>query len=209
MPPKVKFAKESIVKAAFNVVRKNGWEELSARSIANELESSTGPIYSQLSSMKNLEEEVLKKAWSLFEKYMTTSITGDKWIDQGIGHLNFAKTEGSLYKAIFDGKHHNIPSKIGQDVWETLAGELSDYPLFKGLSKGMQLEIRTTRWIFNHGLASLITNTPESNMPEMDISTIAHKMKRNSMAIFRGITNGPEPTEKDFFDGKKKKNNNF
>jgi len=204
MPPKIKFEKESIINAAFEVVRKKGWEGLSARSIAKELQSSTGPIYSQLKSMQTLEEEVLKKTWSLFNKYMTTQRTGDKWIDQGIGHLHFAKAEGFLYKAMFDANHHDIPSKIGQGVWKTLGDSLSDYPLFKGLSKGMQLEIRRSRWIFNHGLASLITNTPEINQPKMDKEMIAHKMKRISMAIFRGVTSGPEPTEIDFFDGKKK-----
>ncbi|MBT3255043.1 MAG: TetR/AcrR family transcriptional regulator [Deltaproteobacteria bacterium] len=204
MPPKVKFEKESILNAAYEVVRQNGWEGLSSRSIARELNSSTGPIYSQLKSMKNIEEEVLRKAWALFEVYTTTSITGDKWIDQGIGHLYFAKAEGLLYKVMFDGKHHQIPSEIGQAVWDKLAGELSDYPPFKDLSEGMQLEIRSSRWIFNHGLASLITNTPEIDQPEMNEETIAHKMKRISMAIFRGVTSGPEPTEIDFFDGKKK-----
>jgi hypothetical protein len=204
MPPKVKFEKEFILNAAYEVVRQNGWEGLSSRSIARELNSSTGPIYSQLNSMKNIEEGVLKKAWDLFEVYTTTSITGDKWIDQGIGHLHFAKAEGLLYKAMFDGKHHYIPSEIGQGVFKRLGDDLADYPLFKDLSEGMQLEIRFSRWIFNHGLASLITNTPEIEQPEMNIESIAHKMKRISMVIFRGVTSGPEPTEIDFFDGKKK-----
>ena len=204
MPPKVKFEKESILNAAYDIVRNEGWEGLSSRSIAKELNSSTGPIYSQLKSMKNLEEEVLRKAWSLFEEYVSTSITGDKWIDQGIGHLHFAKAEGFLYKAMFDGKHHYIPSEIGQGVFKRLGDDLADYLLFKDLSEGMQLEIRFSRWIFNHGLASLITNTPEIEQPEMNIESIAHKMKRISMVIFRGVTSGPEPTEIDFFDGKKK-----
>jgi len=203
MPPKIKFEKESIINAAYEVVRKEGWEGLSARSIANELKSSTGPIYSQLKSMKTLEEEVLRKSWTLFEVYTTTSITGDKWIDQGIGHLHFARAEGFLYKAMFDGRHHKMPSEIGQAIWDKLAEELSDYPLFKGLSEGMKFEIRSSRWIFNHGLGSLITNTPEIDQPEMNEESIAHKMKRISMAIFRGVTSGPEPTEIDFFDGKK------
>jgi hypothetical protein len=204
MPPKVKFEKESILNAAYDIVRNEGWEGLSSRSIAKELNSSTGPIYSQLKSMKNLEEEVLRKAWSLFEEYVSTSITGDKWIDQGIGHLHFAKAEGFLYKAMFDGKHHHGPSGIGQIVFKKLGDDLVNYPLFKDLSQGMQLEIRSSRWIFNHGLASLITNMPEIDQPKMDKEAITRKIKRISMAIFRGVTSGSEPTERDFFDGKKK-----
>ena len=161
MPPKAKFERETIVTAAYNVVRKSGWPGLSARSIAGELNASTRPIYTHLTSMKDLGEEVLRKAWVLFEEYMTTKVTGDKWIDQGIGHLRFAKDEKARYKAIFDGKHHDVPSKIGRAVWDRLEADLSDYPLFKGLSKDMLLEIRSARWIFNHGLATLIVNSPE------------------------------------------------
>ncbi len=204
MPPKAKYKKESIVNAAFEIVRKEGWEGLSARSIARKLKSSTGPIYSHLKSMKTIEEEVLRKAWAVFKKHMKTPITGDKWIDQGIGHLHFAKSERALYKAIFDGRHHNVPNKIGQAVWKELAEDLLDYPLFKDLSKGMQQEIRSSRWIFNHGLATLITNTPETDQPKMNKEMISHKMKRISMAIFRGVTSGSEPTEGDLFEGKRK-----
>ncbi len=97
--------KESVVKAAFEVVRKNGWQGLSARSIANELNSSTGPIYSHLKSMKILEEEVVKKAMEFFEEYIIKPRTGDKWIDHGLGYVFFARDEKYLFRAIYDENH--------------------------------------------------------------------------------------------------------
>ena len=50
MPPKPKFTKEDIVEAAFNIVREQGWEALTQRSIAQKLNASIGPIYSSLSN---------------------------------------------------------------------------------------------------------------------------------------------------------------
>lgn len=203
MPPKVKFEKETIINAAFEVVRNYGWKGLSARSIAKELNASTGPIYSHLKSMKTIEEEVFKRAWFLFENYMTTTVTGDKWIDQGLGHLQFAKEESALYTAIFDGTHHTVPSKIGQDIFKKLGDQLSDYPLFKGLSEEIQYEIRSSRMIFNHGIALMITHTPKANLTLPKEDRIKH-MQRISMVIFKGVTSMPPALENDFFDGRAK-----
>ncbi len=198
MPRTKKFNRESIITAAFNVVRKKGWPGLSARSIAQELNSSTRPIYYQLESMGSLGEHVLTKAWALFEEYMTTPVTGDKWIDQGVGHMRFAKMEKELYKAIFDGNHHNIPSKLGQEVWARLDEDLADYPLFKNLSQEAIFEIRTARWIFNHGLANIIVNSPDTKS-KWTFEDRIKQMERISMAIYRGVTAGPLPDDSGFF----------
>jgi len=72
MPPKQKYTKEDIVEAAFNVVREQGWEALSQRSIAKKLNASIGPIYSYFKSMANLEEAVIEKAYELLLQYMLT-----------------------------------------------------------------------------------------------------------------------------------------
>ena len=81
MPPKQKFTKEDIVEAAFNVVREQGWEALSQRSIAKKLNASIGPIYSYLKSMTNLEEAVIEKAYELLLHYMLTP-RGDEGLPQ-------------------------------------------------------------------------------------------------------------------------------
>ncbi len=198
-----KFTRESIVTAAFNIVREKGWQSLSARSIADVLNSSTRPIYYQMESMKNIGEEVLKRAWTLFEEYMTTPITGDKWIDQGVGHMRFARTEKMLYKAIFDGNHHDVPSKVGQEVWNRLNKDLSDYHLFRDLSEKTILEIRSARWIFNHGLATIIVNTPDIKSTRTFEDRV-NQMERIGMVIYRGVTTGPPPNESGFFHSETK-----
>ena len=61
MPPKIRFCDKNIIDAAFIVLRKNGWDAVSARTIAGELKSSTTPIYTYLKSMKTLEERLVEK----------------------------------------------------------------------------------------------------------------------------------------------------
>ena len=66
MPPKFKFDKEEIVQTAVEVVRQHGWNGLSARSIAKELNASTKPIYGYFKSMVVLEEAVGNGSWICF-----------------------------------------------------------------------------------------------------------------------------------------------
>jgi len=59
--PKV-FSREQVIDTAFNLIRKNGWGSVSARSIAKELGSSTMPIYSNMNSLEELEQELKGKS---------------------------------------------------------------------------------------------------------------------------------------------------
>lgn len=103
MPPKIKKSASDIVDAALNVVRKKGWNHLNARAVAKELKTSTAPIYVQFGSMESLEEEVIKRIFTILESYQTEAQTGDPWT-AGIGHVQFAIEEPNLFKAMNEGK---------------------------------------------------------------------------------------------------------
>jgi AcrR family transcriptional regulator len=158
MPPKNKFDKNDIIKLAFDYVRENGWEGLSARYLAQELNSSTMPIYSYIGSMKNLEEEVVKMSLSLFNEYLNSETTGDKWLDQAIGYVRFAMEEKMLFRAINDDKHASLQRKNTRKMWESLRKDLKDYELFKGMKEHEIDRIRQMRWFMIHGISTLINN---------------------------------------------------
>jgi len=194
MPPKVKFEKESIVNAAYEIVRKNGWQDLSARSIAEELKSSTRPIYSHLQSMENLEEAVVKKAMALLEEYIRTPRTGDKWLDQGYGYVLFANREKYLFKAIFDEKHNHLYKKFSAEIFRKLGEDLSDDPDFKVLSEEHQTNIRKVRWVYVHGLASLLANSFEFEEYKTE-EELAHLIKIVNTLVYKGAIAILNPTE--------------
>ncbi len=161
MPPKVKFEKENIIQAAFNIVRKNGWQGLSARAIAEELNSSTRPIYTHLKSMKDLEENVVKKAILLLEEYASKTRTGDKWADHGLGFVLFAKNEKQLFKAIFDEKHNHFYKKFSLELFNKMGEDLKDYPLFKDFPEERKNNLRIIRATVDHGIAFMLANSYE------------------------------------------------
>ena len=158
MPPKPRFQTEDIIDAAFDIVRKEGWNGLSARAIAKKLNSSTRPIYSYLESMKSLEEEIVKKALALFNEYLSLKETGDKWLDQAIGYVRFAIEEKMLFRCINDEKHAVLQRKNTREMWEILRAELANYKPFENLSQTEVDRIRVMRWIFVHGIAALINS---------------------------------------------------
>ena len=158
MGRKQRFNADDIVEAAFSIVRREGWDGLSARTISNELNSSTRPIYSYLDSMKTLEEEVVKKALDVFNQYLSAETTGDKWLDQAIGYVKFAMNERMLFRCINDVKHIDLQRQNTPYLWESLRKDLIHYEPFQNLSEKQINQVRVMRWFFIHGIATLINN---------------------------------------------------
>ncbi|MFO7713592.1 TetR/AcrR family transcriptional regulator [Desulfosarcina sp.] len=158
MPPKQRFSPQDVIEAAFQVVRKQGWEGFSARTIANELNSSTRPIYDYFNSMENIEAEVVKKILSYYVHFLSQERTGDKWLDQALGYVLFASTEKHLFRCINDEKHTPSQRQFAQHHWVELGEALSEDERFKNISAESKHKVRAARWIMIHGLSHLISN---------------------------------------------------
>jgi len=63
-------AQEVIIEAAFELVRKEGFEVLSARNIAKQIGCSTQPIYWCYKSMDEIKAEVCRKALPYLQNLM-------------------------------------------------------------------------------------------------------------------------------------------
>jgi AcrR family transcriptional regulator len=159
MPPKPRFTKEDVVDAAFSIVREHGWGALSQRSIAKKLNASIGPIYSHLKSMRNLEDEVMKKAYELVHEYMATPRTGDKALDQGVGYVMFAKEEKKLFRGFFDERLVPIRRKYSLRLYKSMDEALFDHPHYEGLSRKQIEEYRKKILLFGYGLAVFINTS--------------------------------------------------
>ena len=158
MAPKQQFSRQDIIEASFNVVRKSGWQGLSARAIASELKSSTRPIYDHHESMKNIEAQVVKKALAYFVNFISQERTGDKWLDQALGYVLFASQEKHLFRCINDEKHIHLQKQYAKEHWVALGEQLLKDERFEGLPEKTKNKIRAARWILVHGLAFLVNS---------------------------------------------------
>ncbi len=184
MPPKFKFTKQEILDSAFKLVRVKGWNMLSTRTLAEELGSSSRPIYSFFKSMEVLEEELVKMAVDLLYKYMIQKRTNDLWVDHGIGYVKFAQEEKYLFRGCNNEKNIRYFKEYGEIIWDTLTESLSEYSPFIGLTEEQIYQIQTTRWLMAHGLAFQVSNPP----PDVwDDEKILQMMQQGSLAIVDGL----------------------
>ena len=65
MPPKSKINKQDILTSSLEIIRKSGFEEVNARSIAKEMNCSTNPIFRVYKNMDELKEELIEEVEQL------------------------------------------------------------------------------------------------------------------------------------------------
>lgn len=156
MVRKTQFSREDIVTAAFMVVRQKGIESLTARNVAQELGSSTAPVYSNFKNMDDLAEAAFDKAGEKFFEYATVNHTPNPFLNMGIGILNYAKDCPLWYFAF------SVIQDVGQSKMNEISGRLLDTlakvePLGDLLPLERQLLLRKMG-VFTHGLAWDICN---------------------------------------------------
>lgn len=185
MPPKQKYTKEDIVEAAFSIVREQGWEALTQRSIAQKLNASIGPIYSYLKSMTNLEEAVIAKAYELLLHYMVTTRCKEGFPFPSFGYVLFAKNEKKLFKCFFNEKHTESHKKHTQHLWKITREVAKDNPGYANLSDRQKEGLNKHMVIFCYGLAILINISFYDEFTDEEISALISNAKRMFIDGFR------------------------
>lgn len=102
MAPKNKFTKEEMTDAALRVVRSKGIDGLSAKTLADELGTSTQPIFTAFGSMDGVKSEVYRAAVRVYDSYTEAGLH-EKIPFYGVGmqYIRFAREEPELYRFLF------------------------------------------------------------------------------------------------------------
>ncbi len=106
MPPKKQISKEQIINKSYELVRKNGFESLTARNLAKELNCSTQPIYMSFCDMNELKNTLAEKSVGFMLQYIESY--SDKnyspLLSKILGYVQFANEEKYLYQLIFSSQ---------------------------------------------------------------------------------------------------------
>ena len=158
MPPKAKFTKEQITKAALGVVSEKGAQALTAKELGAALGTSTTPIFTVFNSMKEVQEEVMLAAMERFEEYAHKAAhLGPVFKQVGIQMILFAKAEPKLYQLIFMSSiseaqtFEDIYARLGSVADECLDVLQKDYDLSKDNAKTLFEHV----WIHTFGIGAL------------------------------------------------------
>jgi AcrR family transcriptional regulator len=158
MPRATVLTKEVILNAAFEIVRKDGFGALSARSVARRLGCSVSPAYDTFGSMDGLKQEVAAKVQEEVDNLIYGyRKTGQPFFDLGLGYVYTAHTEPVLFRAFYS--ENMLGRKLDElppndHVLQALRQELGGLEV----SEEKLANILTDAWIYVYGLASFIAS---------------------------------------------------
>jgi len=154
MAPKQSIAKEGIIDAAFVIVRQKGMSSLTARNVAKKMGISTRPVYSHFASMKDLQQEAMRKARELMLAYVSKCYTNDIFLNMGTGAAFFARDHKALYRILF--MENNDFKDLLHDFRMDLSKQMKKDERFTRMTQKERDDLLNKMWIFTHGFASLI-----------------------------------------------------
>lgn len=159
MPPKAKFKKEEIVSAALEIVRENGPEALTARSLGDKLGSSARPIFTVFESMKELQNSVIAAVNELYNSFVDEGMKEDiPFKGVGKAYIRFAAEYPKFFQLLFMREQESVPDinnilglidKNSEKILSSISGTY-------GLDDNQSRELYAHMWIYSHGIAVLI-----------------------------------------------------
>ena len=102
MAPKNKFTKEEMTEAALRVVRSRGTDGLTAKTLADELGTSTQPVFTAFGSMEGVRTAVCAAAIGIYDRYTAMGLQEHiPFLGVGKQYIRFAREEPELYRLLF------------------------------------------------------------------------------------------------------------
>lgn len=166
--PKIKFTKNDILNAAYDVMKQNGIKHISARRIAEKFKGSTAPIYANFSTIDELKKEVIRMAEEKLNEYLYHDYTGRELFDAAMGFIKFARDEKELFRAIFLDAAEGFSDLFDKTMRVLLKEEivLKSFPKlsFTQVKDGIE-----RLWVHLFGYATLVfvSTNPENETNEV------------------------------------------
>lgn len=186
MPPKEKVSKAKVRQVAFAMTKEYGFEEVTARKLAERIGCSTQPIFRAYENMEELRNDLFFMSAEYFADYMLAkrSRTQPPYITMGMAYIELAIREKNLFKLIA-----SLDDFGAQTIQEFAASDnagtvLERLPMSEKLSTSKKEELFLMVSTFTHGLATLVASG-HVKMPDKDIKallTIAYESFAKSIA---------------------------
>ena len=194
MPPKAKFTKEQITKAALCVVSEKGAQALTAKELGAALGTSTTPIFTVFHSMQEVQDAVMLAAMERFEEYAHKAAhLGPVFKQIGMQMILFAKEEPKLYQLIFMSSiseaqtFDDIYAHLGSLADECLNVLQKDYDLSKENAKTLFEHV----WIHTFGIGALCA----TGMCDFSHEQIAQMQTQDYTAMMKLMKSGKPSQE--------------
>ena len=186
MPPKAKITKDMVINAAFEIARTNGAEEISARTVAEKLGTSTQPVMYHFSTIAELKRATYAKADKFHTEYITGFEAENVNIMYEIGrrYIRFASEEKNLFRFLFQSDF------IAGDSIAGIIDTEDASPVVELMSRAMGLDTQRTKRVFllvamfAHGYASMLANNTMKYDEEVIMSHL-ESAYRGAIMVFK------------------------
>ena len=148
---RLKFTKEVVIEAGYELMKKEGFQNISVRKIANYLKCSTAPIYFNFSTVDELKEEIINVCKEKLKKYLYGNYSERKILSGAIGFAIFAREEKELFRTIYEETLNELLTK--QNLLESFPA-LEEEEAKKAVNK---------IWYFLFGYATLLCTRLDDN----------------------------------------------
>ncbi len=168
MPPKTKISRDDIINTAMFLCRKYGTKAINARNIAKELKSSTQPIFSNFSTMEDLQNQLNLSAYTLYLNFLKEETKRGEYPlykSYGMAYIRFAKEEKELFKMLFMCDRKSKELTETEDFEESVKIIMEANGIDEKTARLIHLEL----WIWVHGVAVMIASS-FLNFDSKDIS---------------------------------------
>lgn len=160
MARKESVTKKIISDGAFELLREQGTEMLTARKLASYIGCSTQPIFRVYNGMEELAAEMFVKASEYYENFCVNyeRTSPVPFVDLALCYISFAKEEPNLFKLLFMTKHDEDVT-----MYNLLNGKESGFVIkelrrIPNLDMNYAEEIFMKVFVFMHGMACMVTN---------------------------------------------------
>ncbi|TYQ17887.1 UNVERIFIED_CONTAM: TetR family transcriptional regulator [Acetivibrio alkalicellulosi] len=156
MPPKTKFDKNAIVDTALEVAKEKGFSGITARSVANRLNSSVAPIYVNFATVDDLVEAVVERVFSISEELLKKQKGKSMFENIGKASLDFAREYPVLFREL---SMQPNPYMASYDTIEnTMLEAMAEDETMRGWTREERRRLLLKMRVFQMGLSAMVAN---------------------------------------------------
>lgn len=150
--------KEVLLEGAFELLKENGKNGISARVLSARCGCSTQPIFRLYSGMEELYEDLFKMSIDFFSDFYKKAPKNSDtpFVDLGMTYIRFAGLYPNVFRYIFLDDN-----KSGKSMYELVNGGSEEFVMheisrLKGMSSEESGVMFMKMWIFIHGIACMV-----------------------------------------------------
>lgn len=152
------YTREHILKAAYEVIAKEGFTNFTARNVAKKMGVSTQPIYLEFKNMQDLKNTLIKMVYEELEHgVFSIEHTGDKLVDLALNYIELSQNSPMLFIALFVDESGG--GKLIYDLsYQHFLKMIATDSKYTGATEDFLRTLHKAIWIMITGVAVLISS---------------------------------------------------